>query len=147
VGGTCALFSSIFIGRLADKFGKLRIFLICAVCSLVPIFLITNMPAIPFYYVLVVFGFWFSLSTGRSIPAQAMISNVVEPSQRGQFMSFNSSFQQLFTGMASLIAGLIVSSGVDGKIYHYEWVGYLSVVVVFCTLFIARKLARSQALN
>ena len=147
VGGTCALFSSFIIGRLADKFGKLRIFLICAIASLVPIFLITNMPAIPFYYVLIVFGFWFSLSTGRSIPAQAMISNVVNPAHRGQFMSFNSSFQQLFTGMASLIAGLIVSSGADGKIYHYEWVGYLSLAIVFSTLFIARNLAKRQALS
>lgn len=147
VGGTCALFSSFIIGRLADKFGKLRIFLICAIASLVPIFLITNMPAIPFYYVLIVFGFWFSLSTGRSIPAQAMISNVVNPAHRGQFMSFNSSFQQLFTGMASLIAGLIVSSGADGKIYHYEWVGYLSLAIVFSTLFIAKNLAKRQALT
>jgi len=147
VGGTCALFSSVIIGRLADKFGKLRIFLICAIASLVPIFLITNMPAIPFYYVLIVFGFWFSLSTGRSIPAQAMISNVVNPAHRGQFMSFNSSFQQLFTGMASLIAGLIVSSGADGKIHHYEWVGYLSVAIVFSTLFIAKNLAKRQALT
>lgn len=147
VGGTCALFSSFIIGRLADKYGKLRIFLICAICSLVPIFLITNMPAIPFYYVLIVTGFWFSVSTGRSIPAQAMISNVVNPAHRGQFMSFNSSFQQLFTGMASLIAGFIVTSGADGKIHYYNWVGYLSVAVIFSTLFIARTLARREQLN
>lgn len=147
VGGVCALVSSFTIGRLADKYGKLRIFLICALCSLVPIFLITNMPAIPFYNVLIVFGIWFGLSTGRSIPAQAMISNVVNPANRGQFMSFNSSFQQLFTGMASIIAGIVVTTGVDGKVYHYDLVGYLSVAIVFSTLFIARVLAKRQHLT
>jgi MFS transporter, DHA1 family, inner membrane transport protein len=148
VGGICALITSPIIGRWADKHGKLRVFVICLFLSLIPIFLITNMPSIPFYYVLCVMGFWFTFSTGRNIPAQAMISSVVNPAERGQFMSFNSSFQQLFTGMASIIAGLIVvRDDADGKIYHYNWVGYLSIAIVFSTVFIARTLARRQALD
>jgi MFS transporter, DHA1 family, inner membrane transport protein len=140
VGGCSALVASFVVGRMADKYGKLRIYLICAFCSLLPIFLITNMPAIPFYYVLIVFGVWFALASGRSIPAQAMISNVVNPEHRGQFMSFNSSFQQLFTGLASIIGGLIVVKDESGLIHNYQWVGYLSVVIVFGTLFIAWRL-------
>jgi len=147
VGGVCALLSSSVIGRLADKYGKFRIFSICLVFSLMPIFFITNMPAIPFYAVLAIFGFWFTFSTGRNIPAQAMISTVVNPAQRGQFMSFNSSFQQLYTGCASIIAGLIVSQDNQGRILHYNWVGYLSVVIVFSTLFLGRRLARRQQLK
>ncbi|HEX6182171.1 MAG TPA: MFS transporter, partial [Chitinophagaceae bacterium] len=147
VGGLCALVSSPLIGRLADKYGKFRIFVICLFCSLIPIFLITNMPRIPFYYVLVVMGFWFTFSTGRNIPAQAMISNVVDPTARGRFMSFNSSFQQLFTGMASVIAGLIVFEDGQGRIHRYNWVGYLSVIVILSTLFIARRLALRERLS
>ena len=147
VGGLCAMITSPIIGRMADKYGKLRIFIICLFFSLIPIFLITNMPRIPFYYVLVVMGFWFTFSTGRNIPAQAMISSVVEPAQRGQFMSFNSSFQQLFTGCASLIAGMIVASDAGGKIRHYNWVGYLSIAIVLSTVFIARALATKQKLK
>ena len=147
VGGTGAMISSNIIGRMADRFGKLRIFIVCMLCSLVPIFLITNMPPIPFYFVLAVFGFWFIFSTGRNIPAQAMISTVVDPAQRGQFMSFNSSFQQLFTGMASIVAGLIVKQDEQGRILHYHWVGYLSAAVVFSSLFLARSLARRQQLK
>ena len=147
VGGTFSLIASFVIGRMADKYGKLRIFLNCAAASLVPIFLITNMPAIPFYFVLGVFAIWFSLSTGRTIPAQAMISTVVNPEHRGLFMSFNASVQQLFTGLASLIAGAIVIKGSDGKILHYNWVGYFSIVIVFITLFIALKLAKRQGLK
>ena len=147
VGGVCAMASSTFIGKLADKHGKLRVFSICLLLSLLPIFLITNMPRIPFYYVLIVFGFWFTFSTGRNIPAQAMISTVVKPAERGRFMSFNSSFQQLFTGAASIIAGLIVVRDQQGKIYHYNWVGYLSIAIVFCCWFIGRMLARKQQLK
>ncbi|MGZ5192265.1 MAG: MFS transporter, partial [Flavisolibacter sp.] len=147
VGGTGAMISSNIIGRMADRFGKLRIFTVCMLCSLVPIFLITNMPPIPFYFVLAVFGFWFIFSTGRNIPAQAMISTVVNPAERGMFMSFNSSFQQLFVGLASIIAGLIVYRDKAGKIYNYNWVGYLSVVVVFSMLFVASRLAKQQKLK
>lgn len=147
VGGLCAMITSPIIGRMADKYGKLRIFIICLFFSLIPIFLITNMPRIPFYYVLVVMGFWFTFSTGRNIPAQAMISAVVKPEQRGQFMSFNSSFQQLFTGMASLLAGFIVVKDASGKIFNYHIVGYLSIIIVMSTVFIARALANKQQLK
>lgn len=147
VGGVCALISSTIIGRMADKYGKLRVFMICLFLSLGPIFLITDMPAIPIYFMLAIFGFWFTFSTGRNIPAQAMISTVVNPAQRGQFMSFNSSFQQLFTGLSSIIAGLIVIKSPDGKIQHYNLVGYLSAAIVFSTVFFAIRLAKKQQLK
>lgn len=147
VGGVCAMVSSTVIGRMADKYGKLRVFMICLILSLLPIFFITDMPAISFYLMLAIFGFWFSFSTGRNIPAQAMITTVVNPSQRGQFMSFNSSFQQLFTGVSSIIAGLIVIKSPDGKIQHYNWVGYLSVAIVFSSIFFAISLAKRQRIR
>lgn len=145
VGGIASFASAPFIGRLADKFGKHKVFYIFAVLSLITIFLITNMPAIKYYYVLMVTGIWFAFSTGRTIPAQAIISNVVPAEQRGSFMSFNSSFQQMFTGLASLIAGFIVIKGADNKIHHYAWVGYLSIAVVLVAIFIARSIHTQPA--
>lgn len=140
VGGLASFIASPIIGKMADKFGKHKVFNIFVLLSLIPIFLITNMPAIKYYYVLMVTGTWFALSTGRGIPAQAIISNVVQPEQRGSFMSFNGSVQQLFTGLASLIAGVIVMVDEQGKIEHYSWVGYLSIAIVFSCIFIARGL-------
>ncbi|MDF2189450.1 MFS transporter [Paraflavitalea sp. CAU 1676] len=147
IGGSFTLVSSFLIGKLSDKYGKFRIFTICLFCSLVPVLFITNMPAIPFVGVLAIFAIWFVFSSGRNIPAQAMITTVVNPAQRGQFMSFISSFQQLFTGLASIIAGMIVVEGAHGKIQRYSWVGYLSVTIVASTFFIARSLARQQQLH
>lgn len=147
IGGSFTLVSSFIIGKLSDKYGKFRIFTICLFCSLVPVFFITDMPAIPFVSVLAIFAIWFVFSSGRNIPAQAMITTVVNPAQRGQFMSFISSFQQLFTGLASIIAGMIVVEGANGQIQRYNWVGYLSITIVAGTFFIARRLAKHQKLN
>jgi predicted MFS family arabinose efflux permease len=147
VGGVCAMAASTFIGKLADRIGKLRVFSLCLLLSLLPIFLITNMPRIPFYYVLIVFGIWFTFSTGRNIPAQAMISTVVHPAERGRFMSFNSSFQQLFTGAASLLAGQIVFLDAKGRINNYHFVGYISIAIILVSWFIGRMLAKKQSLT
>jgi predicted MFS family arabinose efflux permease len=121
--------------------------MICLFLSMIPIFFITNMPPMSVYLMLAIFGFWFTFSTGRNIPAQAMISTVVNPAQRGQFMSFNSSAQQLFTGISSIIAGLIVFKTPDGKIQHYNLVGYISATIVFSTVFVAILLAKRQQLK
>ena len=133
VGGVATLFSAPIFGKLADKHGKLKIFTLTALLTLPFVYLITNMPAIPFYFVLIATGLWFIVSNGRSIAAQSMVSNVIESQYRGSFMSLNSSFQQLFIGTASFIAGLIVTNDASGKINHYSWAGYFSIgVLLFC---------------
>lgn len=142
VGGILTFFSSPVVGKLSDRFGKLRMYIIFALISFVPVFLITNMSSVHYIVVLSVTGTWFILSAGRSIPAQAMVTNVVPPHQRGSFMSFNSSVQQLFIGLASLLAGVIVTQDASGKILHYNWLGYLSISIIAGSLFLARKLSR-----
>lgn len=134
VGGALTLITSPFIGKIADKIGKFRLFSIMILIAVIPIVLITNMPQIPFYYVLIITGFWFIISTGRAIPAQAIVSEVVPPSKRGGFMNINSSIQQLAVGLASVIAGLIVVKAPDGKLANYNITGYLSIVVILSSL-------------
>jgi hypothetical protein len=46
-------------------------------------------------------------------------------------MSFSSSMQQLFTGIASTVAGLMIITDKDTrKISHYDQVGYLSLIII-----------------
>ena len=102
------------------------------------------MPAIAFYYVLVVTAMWFVVANGRMIAAQAMVSNVVEAQYRGSFMSINSSLQQLFVGSASFIAGLIVTNDpVSKKIFHYNWVGYVSITILAFCIYLAFALKKT----
>ncbi len=140
VGGIASFVSAYVLGYLADKKGKLRVFTVCVLLSLILVFSITHIDHYPFAWVLVLFGCWFVLSTGRGVTGQAMISNVVPPEQRGGFMSFNGSVQQLGTTAAALLAGFVVNRGADGKIHHYEWLGYLSIVVLLACVALARKI-------
>ena len=131
VGGICTLITSPLLGRLADKWGKFRLFSLMIVLSVAPILAITHLPALPLAVVLCITGFWFIISTGRGIPSSALVSAVVPPERRGGFMSFNSALQQLFTGAASLIAGLIVvQDKATHAVSHYDWTGYLSLVIL-----------------
>jgi DHA1 family inner membrane transport protein len=142
VGGLGAFFAANVLGRLSDRVGKLKVFTVCVLLALPLVLTITRLPDIMFAMVLVLFGIWFVLSTGRGVTSQALISNVVEPHKRGGFMSFNSSVQQLGTGIASLIAGLVVIKGDKGEIYRYDWLGYLSVAVLLACIFIGNKIFR-----
>jgi predicted MFS family arabinose efflux permease len=69
-----------------------------------------------------------------------MISNVVHADRRGSFMSFNSSVQQLGTAIASFVAGFVVIKDSAGKLHHYEWVGYASIIVLLLALILGRYL-------
>lgn len=140
VGGALTLVTSPYLGRVADKIGKHKLFVIMAIVAVIPIALITNLPVMPFYLVLCITGFWFVVSSGRMIPAQAMISNVVSPDRRGSFMSFNSSVQQIFTGFASVLAGAIVVNTPDNKLLNYEVTGYISIAVTLLSLVFVSKL-------
>ena len=142
VGGALTMITSPLIGRLADRHGKYNLFIFLALAGIPLIALITNLPAIPFYFVLCVTGLWFIISAGRFIPAQAMVSNVVPTERRGSFMSFNSSVQQLFVGLASVLAGFIVVKMPDNKIENYEITGYLSIAIILFSIFIATMLNR-----
>lgn len=144
VGGLLTLFSSPIIGKLSDKSGKFKMFSYMILLGIFPIAFITNMPHVPFYLVLCVTGFWFIVSSGRAIPAQAMISNVVPPQKRGSFMSFNSSIQQMFVGLASVIVGFIVVRKPDNSIVNYNITGYLSMAVILSCLAIAYFLNKAM---
>lgn len=140
VGGATTIFSGFFWGRLADHYGKLRIFTISGILSLIPIFIITHMTRWPFALTLIPFAFWFGLANGRTISVQAMVSEVVQPQTRGSFMSFNSSMQQLFTGAASLLAGFIVYSDSTNRICNFNILGYISICIIATCILLARRL-------
>ncbi len=144
VGGIAAFFAANILGKISDRYGKLKVFTICVLLSLPLVIIITRLQPISFSIVLIYFAMWFILATGRGVTAQAMVSNVVEPQKRGSFMSFNSSIQQLGTAAAALIAGFVVISGTAGKIYRYEWLGYLSVFILLICVFLGYQIFKSS---
>lgn len=137
-GGAASMAAALFLGRFSDKVGKLPVFSWSVFFSLFMVLIITAMPNVHFSIVLIFFAFWFVVATGRAITAQAMISEVVKAEQRGSFMSVNGSVQQLGSGIAALSAGAIVYTEKSGRIHNYNWVGYLSILVLLSSLLIGR---------
>ena len=54
----------------------------------------------------------------------AIVSQVVDAKIRGTFMSLVGSVQMLASGLASVVAGAVVTIAADGKMEHYNIVGY-----------------------
>jgi predicted MFS family arabinose efflux permease len=140
VGGFCTLFSAPIFGRWADQFGQLRFFTAVTLLSLIPLWIITHLPQMNLYIVLVITSVMFILISGRIIPAMTMITSCVKPERRGGFMSVNSAIQQLGAGVASYVAGLIVVKTASGAYQDYELVGYLAITASLVAILIARKM-------
>ena len=140
VGGLCSLISAQIIGRLADSYGKRNVFVWAALISVLFVVLITNMPHWQLFTVLAIFGLWFSSSTGRTVPGQAMITQAVISQTRGSFMSLNSCVQSLGTGLASLISGWITYSDAKFAIHNYNHLGYISVLLIVICIGLSYRL-------
>ncbi|GAA4022580.1 MFS transporter [Actimicrobium antarcticum] len=144
-GGTATFFTSQAIGRMADKKGKLTVFRWIALASLIPILVTTHLTPIAWWLVLINSTIFFVLVPGRMVPAMAMVSGVAPPQVRGTFMSLVSSVQMAFSGLASLIAGLIITRSPTGQIEHYNVVGYLAVGCTILALLVAPALRVATA--
>ncbi len=143
VGGLLTLFTSPLVGKLADKYGRFRMYAIFAAFCCLPIFLITHLGPTPIWQALIVSGLFFIATGGRMVPMQAMVSAAVNPKIRGSFMTLNASIQQLTAGLASLIASRIITENViDGHVYllHYDWVGYGAIAFSLLGIYVASKL-------
>jgi predicted MFS family arabinose efflux permease len=108
-GGLATLVTMTWFGRLADRFGKLRVFRILALVTLVPIVLMTNLPpGLALGLVLTVTTVFMITASGRMVPAMALITASSAPAYRGSFMSLNAAVQQIAAGLATWVAGLLL---------------------------------------
>jgi predicted MFS family arabinose efflux permease len=140
LGGITTIFTLPWIGRMADKHGRIKVFTYGIVTASVPILIITHMPPVHVAIALTVTTLFMVTIGGRTVPAQAMATSAIQSAQRGSFMSINSSVQQLSSGMASFIAGLIVIKQEDGTLMHYNWIGYIALAAGILALFFARRI-------
>lgn len=139
LGGALTFFTSPLVGRAADKYGRFRVFTFFVLLSFIPLILITNMPRIAIWMVLIVTTFFFITSSGRMIPATTMVTATVSPQRRASFMSVNSSVQNLFEAIGSFIGGLILGTA-SKELTNYWVVGIIAVVTSILCIWIASKI-------
>lgn len=138
-GGAFTIFTSPWVGKMADKYGKLKVFTIFMFLNILPIAVITNLGVTPIYFVLMISTMFFVTSNGRYVPAAAIITGTAKPENRGSFLSFNSAVQQIATGVASLIAGIIIGENAAGELTNFNVVGYIAIFFSLLCIPLARR--------
>ena len=145
ITGICTIFVGPLIGKAADRVGKFRVFVMGTALSIVMVLLYTHLHPIPLLLLVVVNAVMFVGIFSRMIPYQALVAGVPKMAQRGSFNAISASVQQLSGGVASVIAGHIVTLGADGKLVHFERIGYVVVGTSLTALVLVWRLQRDLA--
>jgi len=140
VTGIASFIAGPAMGKIADTVGKYRTFVVGSVLSIVVIIYYTQLGITPLWAVIIVNVVLFTAITARAIPAQALASAVPAPADRGAFMSISASLQQLAGGVASSLAGLLVTQKESGEMEHYPRLGYVVAAAVFATIVLMGKI-------
>lgn len=144
-GGLCTVFSLNWIGRWADRAGKLRVFSLVSLSALVPILLLTNLPRVPLLAALATSTLLMICMSGRMVPAMALMTACIESRYRGGFMSINSSVQQFACGVAAYASGQILGQTPSGELTHFPVIGGVSVVCAVTCIYLAKFLRSGEA--
>lgn len=139
-GGLFTFFTLRWFGALGDRHGLFRVFTLLSLTSLVPVLVLTHfghwglLPAIAITVLFMV------LVSGRAAPGMAMMTTVVEPRLRGGFMSLTTAMQQIASGTASFVAGLIIVQGSDGRFQRYGLVGWIAAAGILASIWLGNGL-------
>lgn len=155
VTGISMLVFSPMIGKLSDKAGKYKVFLMGSVITCIMTLIYCNLSVTPLWIIIGLNVLLFVGITGRMISASALMTAVPDPQDRGAYMGINSSIQQIAGGLASLLAGFIVSETSTGFIENYPLLGDVVVFAVIVTAlmmyrihkYVAAKLAAVAPVN
>ena len=143
-GGLATVFTARLWGRMSDRHGKLRMFIIISSISIIPLLLATNLPPAPLWVAVLVMVTFMIFVSGRFIPATAIITGAAQAPLRGSFLSFNSAIQQLGASAASLSAGLIIGQTASGTLTGFWISGLIAVACTFVAMWLARKIATAS---
>jgi predicted MFS family arabinose efflux permease len=109
-------------------------------CTLLTILVLTNLPAAHLLPVLVVTTLYWIFTSGRWVPAMALVTSSALPGYRGSFMSINASLQQMAIGLAALVAGVVVGEARTGEITGYAVAGLIAALSTAISMLLAGRL-------
>jgi predicted MFS family arabinose efflux permease len=147
-GGIATLITARLIGHWADVKGKMEVYRLIAIASILPLFALTQLQSASLGLWLICTTLFFVLISGRFIPAMAIINSAAQPKLRGTFMSLNSTVQSLAMGLAATLAGFVVTQQSDGHIVGYQNVGYVAILANLLAIwYVARIVMHEQHVN
>jgi predicted MFS family arabinose efflux permease len=144
-GGAATLVSARLIGHWADLRGKIKIYRLVAAAAMLPLFVVTQIGAAPLWLWLICTTTFFVLVSGRMIPAMAILTSSAQAKLRGTFMSLNATVQAFSMGLATTMAGFVITQNSAGQIVGYENVGYVAITAnLLAIMFVARIVIHDQ---
>ena len=144
-GGSATLFTARLIGHWADLRGKVKVYRMVASAALLPLFVVTQIKVAPLWLWLIFTTTFFVLVSGRMIPAMAIVTSAAQPKLRGTFMSLNATMQSFAMGLATSLAGFIITQNSGGQIVGYDKVGYVAMTAnVLAIIFVSRIVMHDQ---
>ncbi|MDC0740608.1 myxochelin export MFS transporter MxcK [Polyangium mundeleinium] len=142
-GGAATLFSSRWIGHLADRHGPPRVLGTLLVATLCPYLLFTHLTPSPKAIVAAIFVLFMTLVSGRAIPTIALVTSRVPPALRGRYLAVNMAASDGASGLAAWTSGLFLTTTPDGALVGFGHMGFLAVSVSLLALCILWVLGRS----
>lgn len=141
VTGLCMVVFGPMIGKAADKYGKRNVFTFGTLVSIVMVLAYVHLGHAPLYVLMLINIVLFVGIASRMISFQALASTIPAPSSRGAFNSISASLQQISGGVASVIAGRIVSLAPNGTLLHFDMVGYVVVATAIVAVTLVWQLS------
>ncbi len=108
-GGGCTIFTMNLIGRLADRYGKRRVYTVMIFFAAATQLAVTHLPQVSLGLALLVTTSFTVCMSGRFVPAMALITASVESRHRGGFMSVNSSVANFMSALGAALGGMLLT--------------------------------------
>ncbi|WP_304235754.1 MFS transporter [Jiulongibacter sediminis] len=147
ITGVFTIFFGPLLGKLADRIGKLKVFVFGSILGMILVGIYCNLGVTPFWIILALNVILFLGINARMIASSALITAVPDMKDRGAFMSINSSVSQVSGGIASAVAGMIVFQQPDGFVENYPelgWVVIASMVISAGLMFVINNLVEKR---
>lgn len=140
VTGAAAFFIMPLVGKLSDKYGKFKLFLIGSLLTMAVVPIYTQVLTAPFALILVLNVIMFTAIASRMGPFQAMNSMIPEAANRGSYLSLSASLSQLSGGLGIVIAGSIVSqSSPESPLRNFDILGYVVLALTLLATYLVYR--------
>ena len=144
-GGMATLVTARFIGRWADRSGKVLVFRRMALVTTLPLVLMTQVAPLGVWVILPVSTLFFVCMSGRMIPGMAILTSACEPRLRGTFMALNGSVQALAMGLAAWVGGWLITQDAQGRVLNYGYNAALAVAASLLAIWVVGWLRVADA--
>lgn len=140
LSGVVNFFAGPYTGKLADQYGKVKVFTITAILSALPILVFSFLNQSPVWFILIITTLVFLFFSARYVPAMALISSSTAKEQRGGFLTISNAVQQMAMGVSTFTAGLLIHTLPSGEIQGFAIDATIAATAVLLSIIVAKKI-------